>query len=576
MKKVLALILAVLMLAALAVTAVSADDEYPTVDVRDLRIYGQDNTYLGDTPIAIAPTIDGKVELDEYQAEVVISKDGEEKWEYVSAEIPGDFKEYYAYDADNFYIAISVPQEKGASMMLFVNGFDSPDSKLYTVRKGFVFADDIAKLTWGTNMEATTSSGYAVSQRNIAIDLSNGGWLEGELLPAGTRVLSYTFSEADEEFSVDTGYDETTGYTTYELRISKKAFAKAFRTEGEDAVDTVNYFTVRYNVCTKNNQDDYWGDGLVTRCWVPETDENGNNASYILDDAGLAGGLLNHFVFAEAKHEHNFGDWTKYDDNQHVHECECGKISYADHTWNSGVVNGNEKIYTCTECSATKNEQIEIPPVTDFTLTVENKTVKLSDTVQLNVLLQNNPGIAGIVITLSYDTEALGTPTITNGEILSTMQGAVNIVFYNDTDSTANGVLASLSFTPTKAGEYEIGVKVRECTNIALDDVEVTAVNGTLTVLDYVYGDANGDEKVNLKDAVLIATYLANYDYDTGTSSVELEIGADANGDGKVNLKDAVLVATYIANYDYDTGTSTVVLGPVKESGSDNGWTTWH
>ena len=38
--------------------------------------------------------------------------------------------------------------------------------------------------------------------------------------------------------------------------------------------------------------------------------------------------------------------------------------------------------------------------------------------------------------------------------------------------------------------------------------------------------------------------------------------GADVNGDGQINGQDVVLLRRYMANYDYDTGKSTIVLGP--------------
>ncbi len=1012
MKKILAILLTVAMLLSLLtvypLTAFAADTiysgtcgatsiNYPNVDIRDMGEYGQDNTYLGDTPIATAPTIDGIVNANEYQQVFTILKDGDEKWEYVDNMLATDINEYYAYDEDNFYVAIQIPQEKGAWMYFTVHAWDSPDGNLYRARKNFCFYDAAYPITWGTVWEGNEmANGTFGVQRNTNIDLASGGWYEGEFLPAGTRILNYTMSYDDGDFDVEITTDTATNITTYEFKFSKVGLAKSFRSAGADAADDINYIGIRYQWCQENNADTYGNASAdpsgTIRSWYPQTDENGNNASYVLDEAGLAAGdCTPHFVFAEAntcvKHTwgtknsaaafqptlvlpancaevtyeiwkcmtpncgstqevviksakghtyyydcaevgcpgndgdnttscptclhtrtkkcadcsvvndvipaatnnphadenmrkesvpascqvlahdklvcvnadcsfekilvdtfipgfdpnnhagkyfvsavvptcyaegvetwkcdcgvktwttsidkipctnelvkipaiaatcntvgwteglycpdpthgktikidvlnngtvdeswpyidetaddftytgvvvepkilaynkanhnyagltpietvvgtctiagyrvyecanvackaetgiapkftitdgknptnhidrngiptimtgktftaathaksgyhaynicayctvnvetasekaindagcavcalalanqlpsphrtyaegeaydkgtlsvveipaigHSFDPWKIFEGTIYVTECSCGEKKYHDHAnenhlWDDGVVSGNEKIYTCTICNATKSEEIETPPVINpeaFTLVVENKTMKLGDSVEVNLVLENNPGIAGIVITLNYDTEALGTPTITNGEILSTMQGAVNIVFYNDTDSTADGTLATLTFTPTKAGEYEIGVTVRECTNIALDDVEVMVVNGTLTVLDFVYGDADGNNKVNLKDAVLLATYLANYDYDTGTSSVELQLGADANGDGKINLKDAVLVATYIANYDYDTGSSTVVLGPVTTTVPD-GWTPWH
>jgi hypothetical protein len=61
---------------------------------------------------------------------------------------------------------------------------------------------------------------------------------------------------------------------------------------------------------------------------------------------------------------------------------------------------------------------------------------------------------------------------------------------------------------------------------------------------------------------VLLRQYIANYDYDTNTSSETVKPGADANGDNKIDMKDVVIIRQYIANFDYNTNTSTVVLGP--------------
>ena len=36
----------------------------------------------------------------------------------------------------------------------------------------------------------------------------------------------------------------------------------------------------------------------------------------------------------------------------------------------------------------------------------------------------------------------------------------------------------------------------------------------------------------------------------------------DANGDGQINMEDVILLRQYIANYNYETGSSTVILGP--------------
>ena len=90
----------------------------------------------------------------------------------------------------------------------------------------------------------------------------------------------------------------------------------------------------------------------------------------------------------------------------------------------------------------------------------------------------------------------------------------------------------------------------------------MAAQNGIVSIVDYMYGDANGDALIDMKDVVLLRKYIANYDYDTMTSDIIVDVGADANGDSTIDMKDVVLLRKYIANYDYDTGTSSIVLGP--------------
>ncbi len=78
-----------------------------------------------------------------------------------------------------------------------------------------------------------------------------------------------------------------------------------------------------------------------------------------------------------------------------------------------------------------------------------------------------------------------------------------------------------------------------------------------------VWGDANVDGKITTADIIRLKNYLANYDYVTGESSVQIGPGADANGDEKINTADIIRLKNYLANYDYESGTSTYVLGPV-------------
>lgn len=76
------------------------------------------------------------------------------------------------------------------------------------------------------------------------------------------------------------------------------------------------------------------------------------------------------------------------------------------------------------------------------------------------------------------------------------------------------------------------------------------------------WGDANGDGKISNLDVVRLKNYLANYDEDTGASTVRVFTAADANCDGSVSNQDVVRLKNYLANFDEDTGLSSVPLGP--------------
>ncbi len=61
---------------------------------------------------------------------------------------------------------------------------------------------------------------------------------------------------------------------------------------------------------------------------------------------------------------------------------------------------------------------------------------------------------------------------------------------------------------------------------------------------DYVMGDIDGNNKVDLQDVTLLAQYLAGWNVTVN------ETALDPNGDGEINLNDLVLLAQYVAGWD--------------------------
>ena len=122
--------------------------------------------------------------------------------------------------------------------------------------------------------------------------------------------------------------------------------------------------------------------------------------------------------------------------------------------------------------------------------------------------------------------------------------------------SAAEGHKFSDWQTVTPATAESEGIQEHECTACGQKETQ------TIPKLDFTYGDVNGDGKINGRDVVKLAKYLAAYDESTGTSSVTVSPGADVNGDGRIDGRDLVKLRKYLANYDESTGQSSVKLGP--------------
>lgn len=259
--------------------------------------------------------------------------------------------------------------------------------------------------------------------------------------------------------------------------------------------------------------------------------------------------------------EHSFGKWTKYDEDQHVHVCECNEKEFKPHNWDDGIetitptyTTVGEMTYTCEDCKATKTEEIptleieaEMPKIS-----ISQKSATPGSTIQLPIVISNNPGIAYLRIALEYDSSVLKLESVTNSIPALVMAQGNNILSWDSSSSyMGNGELCVLTFTVAPdaiLGDYEIKLTVSECYDENTDDVELYAVSGIVSVIDFVYGDANGDGEVSGKDVIVLRRHLVEPD-------IEIFAGADANGDGEINGKDVIILRRYLVG--------TAELGPV-------------
>jgi len=197
-------------------------------------------------------------------------------------------------------------------------------------------------------------------------------------------------------------------------------------------------------------------------------------------------------------------------------------------------------------------------------IVLESKKVVKGSEFTVTVKIENNPGFTYLEVTPTYD-GVLTLVKVENGELISDFTKGKQYVWVADEDVTDDGLLMTFTFSvadTVEPGIYQAGFQLRTCGNYNEEAITLNIVAADIEVIDYVYGDATGDGVVDGFDVIRLKKYLANYDYETGTSTVEIAAGADANGDGTIDGFDVIRLKKYLANYDYETGSSTVVLGP--------------
>ena len=121
-------------------------------------------------------------------------------------------------------------------------------------------------------------------------------------------------------------------------------------------------------------------------------------------------------------HTHSFSAWIFYSAEQHKRTCSCGKIEYAEHTWDNGVITtpptyttGGVMTYTCSECKERKLEFIPTKSMPDV------NTDGVVDEIDAETILKYITG---------YDVEADKMITDINGDGEVNIRDAAMILLY--------------------------------------------------------------------------------------------------------------------------------------------------
>ena len=148
--------------------------------------------------------------------------------------------------------------------------------------------------------------------------------------------------------------------------------------------------------------------------------------------------------------------------------------------------------------------------------------------VQVDLILESNPGICGLQLELSYDSR-LTLECVTQGEALNSLDfspGSSTLLWDGLSDDSSTGTLVTLLFSIPQdtCGNFEVEAECIECYNWGMDDIGVTVENGgiivpsdcTLTVeaVNVDYGTESADVKISISDnpGIISAKFEITYD----------------------------------------------------------------
>lgn len=200
-------------------------------------------------------------------------------------------------------------------------------------------------------------------------------------------------------------------------------------------------------------------------------------------------------------------------------------------------------------------------------ITVQSMTAHSGETVDVQLVIKNNPGIIGMTINVDYNSADLTLIEVSDGEILGTnthkpeLSNPYTLSWSNDTASkniVSNGVIATLHFRVNNDNPTDFcPITLRyDLDNYDIYDADIHPVkfeifNGGVNILpstddqdNYLLGDVDGDNVITILDATTLQRYLLSMPI---ACSGAIELRGDIDRDG-LNITDATLIQRYLAD----------------------------
>lgn len=193
------------------------------------------------------------------------------------------------------------------------------------------------------------------------------------------------------------------------------------------------------------------------------------------------------------------------------------------------------------------------------------------ETVEITISISSNPGYTNYAILLDYNREALTLQAITpveteDGPLYSTNcdYRAVDAKSYGfvtaaeETEQTEDGTLFTASFLIAEnfSGEAHVTPIVQYLLSNEADfgifaqrivQVEAGCITVESSAESILFGDANGDGKINAADAAIVYRYVNNKLTENQLATVN-PAAMDVSGDSKINAADAAMIYRYANN----------------------------
>ena len=220
----------------------------------------------------------------------------------------------------------------------------------------------------------------------------------------------------------------------------------------------------------------------------------------------------------------------------------------------------NQSVYAATIHYLGEDDPTPPVPTTTATIVVDSKEAMPGETIKVNVNLTDNPGLASAILNVSFDTRILTLQSVEYNSAMGgqtvypqNMNSPVTLYWVSPfADMSEDCVFATLTFKVSenaKEGDnttVNISYDADNVYNLAEENVALNVKPGTVTVIDYIPGDINGDGVLNNKDVTRLMQYFAGWDVTVNTPAL------DVNNDGSHNNKDVTRLMQYLAGWDVE------------------------